>query len=230
MKEFLMKMVPVAPSHRFSFHCRQCGECCRHVKESVPLESLDAFRLTKYLRDRGEPIRCMDDVLAKYAVPVLLHESGYTVFVLKTIGADDSCIFLKNNKCTIHAANPRACRTYPISVGPDVKGGYEQYLSMEQPHHYHGSQQSVKKWIQKHCSQQDYDFWNIDLGSAQEIARLLRRIPLEMKGRALLHFLRYKYSDFDLDRSFIDQYRRNNDRLLSVLRRMAEDAESETNN
>lgn len=224
MKDFLMKMVPVASKEHFPFQCRQCGECCRHVKESVPLESLDAFRLAKYLRDRGEPIQCMDDVLAKYAEPVLLHESGYMVFILKTVGPDDACIFLKDNKCTIHAVNPRACRTYPISVGPARQGGYEAYLSMEQPQHFKGSQQSVKKWVQKRCSRQDYDFWETDIGAAQEIAKLLEKLPLEWKKGALFQFLRYKYSDFDLDRSFTDQYRRNNDRLLSVLRKMAEDA------
>lgn len=127
MKEFLMKMVPVGSKEHFPFQCRQCGACCRHVKESVPLESLDAFRLAKYLRDRGEPIQCMDDVLAKYAIPVLLHESGYMVFMLSTVGPDDACVFLKDNKCTIHVAKPRACRTYPISVGPAMSGGYEAF-------------------------------------------------------------------------------------------------------
>lgn len=229
MNDFLMKMVPVALSGRFPFHCRQCGACCRHVKESVPLESLDAFRLAKYLRDRDGKIRCMDDALAEYAVPVLLHESGYMLFMLNTVGEDDACIFLKDNKCTIHEVNPRACRTYPISIGPDVRGGYEQYLSMEQPHHFQEPQQSVKKWLQKRCSQQDYDFWDLDIGSAREISKLLGMIPLVIKRQALLNFLRYKYSDFDLDGSFIDQYRRNNDRLLSVLRAIADHAAKETN-
>ncbi len=90
MKEFLMKMVPVTPKERFAFQCRQCGACCRHVRESVPMESLDASRLARYLRDKGEPIQCMDDVLAKYAIPVLLHESGYMVFMLSTVGPDDA--------------------------------------------------------------------------------------------------------------------------------------------
>ncbi|MFR1480858.1 MAG: YkgJ family cysteine cluster protein [Hydrogeniiclostridium mannosilyticum] len=40
-----------------------------------------------------------------------------TVFMLKTVGADDACIFLKDNRCTIHSVHPRACRTYPIAVG-----------------------------------------------------------------------------------------------------------------
>lgn len=222
MKEFLMKMVPVKSKEHFPFQCRQCGACCRHVKESVPLESLDTFRIAKYLRDRGEPIQCMDDVLARYAVPVLLHESGYMVFMLRTVGSDDACVFLKDNKCTIHAAKPRACRTYPISVGPSKSGGYEVYLSMEQPHHFKGAEQSVKKWIQKRCSQQDYDFWETDIGSVQEIARLLGKLSLEQKKKALLQFLRYKYSDFDLDKSFSEQFRSNNQKLLEALRNLVQ--------
>lgn len=222
MKEFLMKMVPVAPKEHFPFQCRQCGECCRHVKESVPLESLDAFRLARYLRDRGEPIQCMDDVLAKYAIPVLLHESGYMVFMLSTVGPDDACIFLKDNKCTIHAAKPRACRTYPISVGPAMSGGFEAYLSMEQTHHFNGPQQSVRKWVQKRCLRQDYDFWETDVGSVREIARLLGQLSLEQKKGALLQFLRYKYSEFDLDRPFTEQFKINNQKLLEALRSLVQ--------
>ena len=186
------------------------------------MESLDAFRLAKYLRDRGESVQCMDDVLAKYSIPILLHESGYMVFMLSTVGPDDACIFLKENKCTIHAAKPRACRTYPISVGPAKTGGYEAYLSMEQIHHFKGPHQSVKKWIQKRCSQQDYDFWETDVGSAQEIARLLEQLPLERKKGALSQFLRYKYSGFDLDKSFTEQFRSNNQKLLEVLRNLVQ--------
>lgn len=186
------------------------------------MESLDAFRLAKYLRDRGESVQCMDDVLAKYSIPILLHESGYMVFMLSTVGPDDACIFLKENKCTIHAAKPRACRTYPISVGPAKTGGYEAYLSMEQPHHFNGPQQSVRKWVQKRCLRQDYDFWETDVGSVREIARLLGQLSLEQKKGALLQFLRYKYSEFDLDRPFTEQFKINNQKLLEALRSLVQ--------
>ena len=223
MKEFLMKMVPVAASDRFPFQCRRCGACCRHVRQSVPLETLDAFRLAKYLRDCGKPISCIDDVLARYTEPVLLHESGYTVFMLKVVGPEDACVFLQDNRCTIHEVNPRACRTYPISVGPDGHGGYEQYLSMEQPLHFHGPQMSVKKWVQKRCSSQDREFWGLDVGSARELAQLLEKIPQERKARAMLLFLLYRYSDFDLDKAFIPQFRNNTEKLLEALRAIAEE-------
>lgn len=226
MKEFMTKMVPVNLSDRFPFKCRMCGACCRHVRESVPLESLDAFRLAKHLRDKGENVSCVEDVLATYAEPVLLSENGYTVFMLKTAGADDACIFLKDNRCTIHSVHPRACRTYPIAVGPYELGGYEQYLSMEQPHHYSGPQMSVKKWIQKRCSKRDFEFLNTDIGSVQEIERLLKRIPEQNRTRAVMMFLFYKYSDYDLDKSFFPQFKSNNDKLLAALRKMADDGDN----
>ena len=221
MKAFITKMVPIKTTDRFSFRCSQCGACCRRVRESVPLESLDAFRLAKFFRDSGEKVRSIDDVLAAYAEPVLLHESGYLVFMLKTVGEDDACIFLKENKCTIHSVNPRACRTYPISVGPDAKGGYEQFISMEQPHHNTGPQMSVKKWIQKRCSNQDFAFWDEEYSTVQEIARLLEKVPECDKPRAMMLFIHYKYSNFDLDKSFINQYNHNNSCLIAALRRLA---------
>lgn len=36
---------PVSSSEQVSFHCKHCGACCRHVRESVPLNTLDAYRL-----------------------------------------------------------------------------------------------------------------------------------------------------------------------------------------
>lgn len=220
MKEFLSKMASVAPSNKFTFRCRQCGACCRHVKESVPLEPIDAFRLAKYLRDRGENVTCIDDVMVKYAIPVLLHESGFTIFMLQTTGPDDTCIFLNGNHCTIHEVNPKACRTYPVSVGPDGHGSYEYFLSMEQPHHYKGSQTTVKRWIHDRCSQQDWNAWETDFNSVAEIACLLKQIPQDNLKRAMMLFLWYRYSNYDLDKSFIKQFKHNNRELVTALKKL----------
>lgn len=140
--------------------------------------------------------------------------------MLNTVGNDDSCVFLKDNKCTIHDAKPRACRTYPISVGTDGHGIYEQYLSVEQTHHFKGPQILVKKWIRKRFSNQEREFLNVDIGSAKEISQLLEKIPLQEKGQAMFKFLIYKYLNYDLDKSFINQFNANNQKLIEVLRKM----------
>ena len=221
MKSFLEKMIPVSPSDRFSFRCKRCGACCRHVKQSVIVETLDAFRLAKYLRDQGDPIEEMDDFLYRYADSVPIHESGYPVFMLKTVGAEDACIFLKDNKCTVHAAKPRACRTYPVETGPDARGGYEHYLSKEQPHHFKGPQTTVKRWLRRYLSDTDRAFVDEDAGSAKEVAMFLDELRELYQKQAMILFLYYRYSAFDLDKAFLPQYLANNRELKKALKTLA---------
>lgn len=30
------------------YQCRRCGQCCRHIKDSLMVESLDAYRLANH--------------------------------------------------------------------------------------------------------------------------------------------------------------------------------------
>lgn len=237
MKEFLLKMIPIKTTDRFPFRCRQCGACCRRVRESVPLESLDVFRLAKFFRDSGAKIWSIDDVLAEYAEPVLLHESGYLIFMLKTVGEDDACIFLKDNRCTIHDVNPRACRTYPISIGPDGKGGYEQFISMEQPHHNNGPQMSVKKWVQRRCSKQDFAFWDEEYGTVKEIKFFLKwsniirelgsvfrkaegKVKNSLMESVWTLTLVKLYLAYDMEKDFLPQFEDNSKELLALVQFM----------
>lgn len=221
MKNFLEKMIPVSPSDRFAFRCRQCGACCRHVKQSVIVETLDAFRLAKHLRNRNHSVESMDEFLFQYTEPVLLHESGYSVFMLKTVGEEDACIFLKDNKCMVHAVKPRACRTYPVETGPDARGGYEQYLSKEQPHHFSGPQTTVKRWLGRYLSNTDRAFVEEDTGSAKEMAMLLGELQELNKKQAMILFVFYRYSAFDLDKAFLPQFLNNNRELKKALKNLA---------
>ena len=33
-----------------NFHCLKCGQCCRDLENVVMVESLDAYRIARYLR------------------------------------------------------------------------------------------------------------------------------------------------------------------------------------
>ena len=55
---------------------------------------------------------------------------------------------------------------------------------------------SVKKWIRRRCNQEDYDFWELDVGLAREMALLLEKVPQSRMSQVLMCFLRYKYSGF----------------------------------
>lgn len=217
------KTVGITPSSRVRFRCQGCGKCCLRVKEGVPVDSQDVFRMTKYLRDHGEDILCTDDFLARYAEPVLLDECGYFVYMLKTVGEENACIFLKDNRCTIHDENPRACRLYPFVVNPDPRGLHSYLLSREYPHHFTGPVVQTKSWMKKRFPKEDRLFLQTDFGGAKTLADLLRKIPERNRTQAVMHFLRLKYSEYDLDQPFLDQYRRNQDKLIAILNRMAEE-------
>ncbi len=78
------------------YQCRRCGQCCRHIKDSLMVESLDAYRLANYLRGCDPNICTIDDVLTRYCKPMPLTQECFPIFMLKTTGPDDSCIFLKD--------------------------------------------------------------------------------------------------------------------------------------
>ena len=105
-----MKVKPVKDKERIPFHCQLCGACCRQVKDSIMLEPMDIYCLSRFLRDRGEPIEGPEDMLARYTHPDMLAER-LPIFLLNTEGPEDACVFLKDGRCSVYEARPRVCRT-----------------------------------------------------------------------------------------------------------------------
>lgn len=97
---------------------------------------------------------------------------------------------------------------------------FQYYLSMEKNHHFTGRKFKARDWMNKYFTQEDRAFVNADISAVPEIARLLRQIPEKYKHRALFFFLLYKYTDFDLDQPFQEQYERNNRELIVSLEAM----------
>lgn len=206
--------VRVYPNDRIAFECTGCADCCRHVYQRVPLESLDVYRLAKYMRDSGDNIQCPDDFLEKYAEPALLHECGYFSYFLNTRGEDEACVFLENNRCMVHEVNPRACRTYPFFVDPENQNYLVTY---ERTHHFKGERIRVGSWMKQHFSQEDSEFLRKDFGSVERIAVLLKMVPEKNRTQAVVELHRAKYSDFDLDKPFMEQFNRNHKILVRKL-------------
>lgn len=215
--------VRVTPSDKIRFRCTLCGACCRNVKETVPVDCKDAFYLTKHLRDLGMDIYCVDQFLEQYAEPALLDECGFFVYFLKSVGEDNACIFLKDNRCSVQEAKPLACRLYPFMVDPNGSGSFSYLYSTERPHHFRGPVVETQSWMKKHFSQESRTFMQAEYTQAGPIAAFLRRIPEHRKTEAVLHFHRLRYSELDLDKPFLEQYQRNQMKLLAILSRMAEE-------
>lgn len=222
MEPEMKDAVRVTPSTKIRFRCTGCGDCCRHVKETVPVDSQDAFRIAKYLMETGEDIFCIDQFLLEYATPALLNECGYFVYFLKSVGEDDACVFLKDNRCTIHAAKPRACRLYPFMVEPNESGEHRYLYSRERTHHFRGPVVETRSWMKKNFPKEDRAFMQADYSKVRLIAMLLKEIPEDRITEAALHLQRLLYSEYDLEAPFLEQFQRNQEKLLAILSRMAD--------
>lgn len=129
-------------------------------------------------------------------------------------------IFLRDSRCIIHEGKPRVCKLYPFVAGPADQGGLEYLLSTEKPFHFKGQRIRAKAWMKKYLTDEEREFIEADAASVVPIARLLQDIPQKEQTIALLHFIRFKYSDFDLDQPFVPQYKRNMAKLEAVLQQM----------
>ena len=223
MEPEMKNAVRVTPSTKIRFKCTGCGVCCRHVKETVPVDSQDAFYLTKHMRDLGKDIYCVDQFLEQYAEPALLDECGFFVYFLKSVGEDNACIFLKDNRCSVQEVKPLACKLYPFMVDPNESGNFRYLYSRERTYHFHGPVVETRSWMKKHFSQESRAFMQAEYTQAGPIAAFLRRIPEHRKTEAVLHFHRLRYSELDLDMPFQEQFQRNQMKLLAILTRMADE-------
>lgn len=106
---------------------------------------------------------------------------------------------------------------YPFVAGPADHGGLEYLLSTEKAFHFKGQRIRVKAWMKKYLTDEEREFIEADTASVVPIASLLQEIPQNEQTIALLHFIRFKYSDYDLDQPFVPQYQRNMAKLEAVL-------------
>jgi Fe-S-cluster containining protein len=128
-----LKFQPVNPDDEFQFSCSNCGECCRNIKEAVMVESLDLFRIARYMK------LTTAEAMEAYTVPAFLSR-GFPILLMKTKQHMNACVFLKDGKCSIHSNKPRTCRLYPLNAGPwdKSKSNFQYFIVSQRPHHFTG--------------------------------------------------------------------------------------------
>lgn len=212
---------PVRSKDRIPYQCRQCGACCRQARRSVMVESLDAYRIVRWFREKGDTTLDLDSFYARYTEPVDLT-AGYPVYTLKTKGAEDACIFLEDNHCSIYPVRTRTCRLYPFSIAPGNRGrDFIWYQCLNIDFHFSGSTILVKDWLYQNFTGEDRTFVKREFDSMPRIGKYLQELDENQLPQAILAILHYRYENFDLDAPFLPQYDHNTEMLLDMLRRLA---------
>jgi len=215
---------PVAQNEKVTFRCQLCGDCCRQVADSVMLEPMDIYRLARHLRERGEPVAGTEDVLAQYAHAAWLADS-LPIFLLNTVGPLDACVFLKAGRCSVYEARPRACRLYPFTVAPGIRGrDFEYFLCTEKPHHFVDGTVTVKDWLYQNFSKDARRFLKADYDALPVMGRNIREMgDMRFKG-ILFQFFFYRYYNYDLEQPFLPQFIRNTEELKRLTAEAAKEA------
>ena len=150
-----------------------------------------------------------------------LTQECFPIFMLKTTGPDDSCIFLKDGLCSIYEARPRTCRLYPFSVGPGERGRDFEYclcFDRNQQYHFNGGKVSVKDWFYRNFPRVEKEYLKQEYAAITEIGKRMRSISPELCKQMTFQVLFYRYYNFDLDQPFLEQYKQNTRLLLEKLR------------
>ena len=204
----------------FHFECSLCGECCRDVEHSVMLEPYDLFRIAGYLKQRGQKVSGIEQIISEYADVRLLGDSEYPVFLLKTQGQRNACVFLHDGRCSIHEAKPRACRLYPMGAWPnEAFDDFDYFIASQKRHHFDGPAIRVVEWMDEYFTDDEREIVLLDANAMRELAPILR--GLQNAGidqdRILQPLILFKYVYFELDEPYVPQFIRNTGLLKSVL-------------
>jgi len=107
------------------FECKKCGLCCREKNFIITLTHLDVLRI--YYQLKLSSINELLEVVAFFEVdinnkellkriiypPILLNGKYYILGLNKN--KDNSCVYLKDNKCKIYNVRPNICKIFPFT-------------------------------------------------------------------------------------------------------------------
>jgi Fe-S-cluster containining protein len=192
------------PSETFYFTCQMCGECCRNVNKAVMVESLDLYRMARHLK--------MDvaDAADKYLEAANVAW-GAPILLLQTTGADNACVFLQNGKCSIQPAKPRACRLYPLSVGPDDQNlsQFHIFNVSEKRHHNISQIHRTGAWVAANMRKEDREYIRFEYPALRTLGKIMRRIPRDREDNVTFLMIKYRFVLLETGQAFLPQFKRN---------------------
>lgn len=180
--------------------CKGCSACCHGMGESIVLDPLDAYRLSKGL---GKPFQDLIGTAVE-----LNPVDGLILPNLRMKGASEQCTFLsEEGRCTIHKFRPGICRLFPLGrVYED--GSFMYFLQVHECKHKQRSKIKVKKWIDEPDIQKHETFishWHYYLKQYQ--IKDGQDFQEEIAKKASMHILtEFYFKPYDTTVDFYEQY------------------------
>ena len=212
----------------FKFRCTKCGRCCKN-REDILLTPFDMYRISAYLQQSPS------SVLHDYCICYIGNTSKLPAVILRSVGTERACPFLKNDSCSIHSAKPSVCALFPLgrAAAADVSGKDTRVFYFLQPVNCGARDEThtVREWLAG-FDLDDSDEWFYAWQDAirdlfplvQKLLEVLPSKPMQMMYDALAGFL---YLNYDLSKPFLPQFRENIEKFKALANRFLSIAEAQ---
>lgn len=179
--------------------CEGCSKCCRGMGQSIHLDPLDVFQMTKSLRVSFEQL--LQDKLELNVV------DGVILPNLKMDSQRDCCGFLdKDDRCSIHSARPGICRIFPLGRIYE-EGSFEYFLQTRECTNKKRTKIKVRKWIDVPDIKTNQKFiadWHY---LVKDIGKVLKTYDEQTAKKVSMHVLNTFYvAAYDLEQDFYPQF------------------------
>lgn len=120
--------------------CKGCHMCCTGMGESIVLNPLDLWRLTKATGHHFQQLLALGKIELRIVDGCILPN-------LAMNGTGESCCFLDDDgRCSVHGARPDICRLFPLGrVYSD--NDFQFFLQTEECPYPRKTKVKVSKWI-----------------------------------------------------------------------------------
>lgn len=105
--------------------CRGCSECCRIVGDTIVLDPLDIFNLSKALN------KSFAEMMEK-EIELRMVDSCILPNIMMQEETDACGMLDENGRCTIHKSRPGFCRLFPLGRIYDEEGDFKYFVQVHE--------------------------------------------------------------------------------------------------
>ena len=185
--------------------CKGCSKCCETMSETIILNPLDVFRMSRATK------MSFESLIASGKIELNMYD-GIILPNIKNNGS--GCGFLLEGRCQIHSERPDICRLFPL--GRVYEGDGFSYILQTGECDKTKSKIKVKKWIgiENHEAYADFLMkWHGVVKTVREKVAFSAEGDGEPK-KLLMTVLAFFYQmPYDLEADFYEQFE---DRLSKI--------------
>nr|MBP3598889.1 YkgJ family cysteine cluster protein [Eubacterium sp.] len=190
--------------------CEGCSKCCRGMGNSIVLDPLDVFQLTKGLGMSFEAL--LQEKLELHVV------DGVILPNLKMDSTRDCCGFLdENGRCQIHAFRPGICRIFPLGRIYE-NGSFEYFLQTGECTNKKRTKIKVKKWIDVPDLKTNQKFiadWHYLL---KDLGKVLATYDGETAKKVSMYLLNtFFILPYDVEKDFYEQFYERYEKIRATI-------------